>query len=347
MTSRERVLTAFAHEEPDRAPAWSGASNEFIEKAKRYLAIPDDEELFVRFGDDFRRVFASAPVPETPLMPGVTYRSVFGVDRHGFGYGMPMGHPLAQASLSQVHDYSWPDPGSVDVSRIRSDALAWRGQYAILGGDWSPFWHDAIDLMGMESLLLAMHDQPALVDALLEHIVGYYFEVSRRIFDAAAGAIDVFFIGNDFGSQRGPLVSPAMFRRFLLPHLARLIRLGHDYGLKVMLHCCGSYAPLIPDMIATELDALQALQPCGRGMEPESLKSQFGSRMVFAGCIDSHHILIKGTPASVRAETRRVLDIMMPGGGFVLSASHDKLLEETPVENMVAMFDVPRDYSNR
>jgi uroporphyrinogen-III decarboxylase len=114
-----------------------------------------------------------------------------------------------------------------------------------------------------------------------------------------------------------------------------------------MLHCCGSYAPLIPDMIAAELDALQALQPCGRGMDPASLKSQFGSRMVFAGCIDSHHILIEGTPASVSAETRRVLDLMMPGGGFVLSASHDKLLEETPVENVLAMFDVSRSYMDR
>jgi hypothetical protein len=347
MTSRERVLTTFAHQEPDRVPAWCGASDEFIEKAKRHLGVQNDEELLVRFGDDFRRVFASAPAPDTPMMPGVTYRSVFGVDRHGFGYGMPMEHPLAQASLSEIHDYSWPDPAAADVSCIRSDALAWRGQYAILGGDWSPFWHDAIDLMGMENLLLAMHDQPELVDTLIEHIVSYYVEVSRRSFDAAAGAIDIFFIGNDFGSQRGPLVSPAMFHRFLLPHMARLIRLGHDYSRKVMLHCCGSYAPLIPDMIAAELDALQALQPCGRGMEPEFLKSQFGSRMVFAGCIDSHHTLIKGMPESVRVETRRVLDIMMPGGGFVLSASHDKLLEETPVENVVAMFDVSRDYVNR
>ena len=58
----------------------------------------------------------------------------------------------------------------------------------------------------------------------------YYAAVSRRIFDAAADAIDVFFIGNDFGSQKGPLLSPAQFGRFMLPHLQRLIDLGHAYG---------------------------------------------------------------------------------------------------------------------
>ncbi len=344
MTPRERVLAAFRHEEPDCVPAWCGASDEFIAKAKRELSLPDEEHLLIRVGDDFRRIAACPAQAETPARSGATYRSVFGVDRRGFGYGMPMEHPLAQASLQQVHDHAWPDARCLDVSHLRDDAAKWGGQYAILGGDWSPFWHDAIDLLGMENLLLAMHDQPELVDALLRHIVDYYFEAGGRIFDAAGDVIDVFFIGNDFGSQLGPLVSPAMFRRFLLPHLRRLIQLGHAYRLKVMLHCCGNYAALIPHLIEGEIDALQSLQPCGRGMEPASLKSLYGSSVVFAGCIDSHHVLIEGTPELVRAETRRVLDVMMPGGGYVLSASHDKILEDTPVENVLAMFDVCRDY---
>jgi uroporphyrinogen decarboxylase len=344
MTSRERVLATFAHQEPDRVPAWCGASPEFVGKAIRELGLAGAEDLSLRFGDDFRRVFGRLENPEAPRLPGATSRTVFGVDRHGFAYGMPMTHPLAGATLREVHAYPWPDPADVKVEHIRAEALAWKRQYAILGGDWSPFWHDAIDLFGMEGLLLAMHDEPQLVDALFAHLVDYYFAVSCRIFEAGAGVIDIFFIGNDFGSQHTPLIGPAAFRRFLLPHLRRLIRLGHDYRLKVMLHCCGNYAPLIPDLIDAGLDALQAVQPCGRGMEPERLKAGFGSRMVFAGCIDSHHVLIKGTPELVKATTRRILDIMMPGGGYVLSASHDYLLEETPLENVLAMYGTARDY---
>lgn len=344
MTSRERVLTAFEHEEPDRVPRWCGASPEFWQKAKRQLGLADDEALRVRFGDDFRRVWARYAGPEFPLSPGATYRTPFGVERHGLGYGQPTSHPLARATLKQVHDYPWPDPKWMDVSRIRQEALAWNRQYAILGGDWSPFWHDAIDLLGMENLYLKMYDEPDVVDAVLQHLVDYYFAVSQRIFDAAADALDVFFIGNDFGGQTGPLLSPAQFDRFMLPHLKRLIDLGHSYGLKVQLHCCGGFEPLLPAMIAAGLDGVQAIQPCCGGMALPTLKARYGRRILFNGAIDSQHVLIHGTPKLVRQRACEVLRIMAPGGGYVAGASHDYILEETPVENVLTMFDTVADF---
>ena len=343
MTSRERVLCAFAHEQPDRVPCWCGASVEFWDKAKHELQL-DDEGLSARFGDDFRRVFAEYAGPHSPLRhPDATCRTVFGVERHGMGYGQPLHHPLARVSLADVHDYPWPDPSWMDVSKIRPAAQAWGGRYAILGGDWSPFWHDAIDLLGMETLYLEMHDEPELVDALMRHVVDYYAAVSRRIFDAADDVIDVFFIGNDFGSQTGPLLGPGLFNRFLLPHVERLIDLGHAYGLKTQLHCCGAIAPLIPALIDAGLDALHAVQGDCRGMDLRTLKERFGDKIVFNGAIDSRHVLIDGTPRTVRAEAREVLRIMMPGGGYVAGASHDTILEETPTENVLAMFDAIRE----
>ncbi len=349
MTSRQRVLTAFAHEQPDRVPAWCGASPEFIAKAKSHLGLETTEELLLRFGDDFRRVsarYAGPPErsPDTHLPPGIACRTPFGVEHKGYGCGIPLNPPLANATLAEIHYYQWPDPAWMDVSSIRAQALAHQGRYAILGGDWSPFWHDANELLGMENLMIKMHEQPEIVDAVMQHAADYYFQVSRRIFEAAADALDVFFIGNDFGSQMGPLIGELMFRRFVLPHLQRLCRLGHDYGLKVMLHCCGGFAPLIPALLEAGVDALQALQPSARGMDPASLKAVFGRKLVFCGCVDSHHVLIRGTPELVRSATRRVLEIMKPGGGYILSASHDYLLEETPVENVLAMFDAGRDY---
>ena len=307
LTPRECVLTAFEHREPDRVPAWCGASDEFWAKAKRELAL-DDEALRQRFGDDFRRVYARYAGPELPVSEGTTYRTVFGIERHGMGYGQPLNHPLANATLHEIHDYPWPDPNWMDVSRIKADAEAYNGEYAILGGDWSPFWHDAIDLFGMEQLYVQMHETPELVDALMEHIVDYYAAVSERIFDATGTAIDIFFIGNDFGSQTGPLMSPDLFERFILPHLQRLIVLGHAYGLKVQLHCCGGYAPLIPVLIEARLDALHAVQPDCVGMDLRTLKAEFGNRILFNGAIDSHHVLIDGTPDNVREKTREVLD---------------------------------------
>jgi uroporphyrinogen decarboxylase len=324
-------------------PAWCGASLEFWNKAKSQLDL-DDEGLCVRFGDDFRRVFARYAGPAFKLSPGATCRTPFGIERHGIGYGQPTSHPLAEASLKQIHDFPWPDPAWMDVSHIRQEAMRYDHQYAILGGDWSPFFHDAIDMMGMEGLYMKMYDQPELVDALMGHMVNYYAGVSRRIFDAAGDAIDIFFIGNDLGSQSGPLLGPELFGRFVLPHLRRLIDLGHSYGLKAMLHCCGGVAPLIPRMIEAGLDGLHAVQPSCRGMDLARLKEDFGSKILFNGAIDSHHVLIKGDPKSVRAATRDVLRVMMPGGGYVAGASHDWILGETPIENIVAMFDAIREY---
>ncbi|MBI5093481.1 MAG: hypothetical protein HZB26_13700 [Candidatus Hydrogenedentes bacterium] len=343
MNSRERVLAAFEHVEPDRVPAWCGASAEFWEKAKQGLGL-DDEELRVRFGDDFRRVSARFAGPEIPLSTGAVSRTVFGVERHGIGYGMPMSHPLAGASVREVHAYSWPNPEWNDVSQVRTQAARDHDRYAILGGDWSPFWHDAIDLLRMEGLFYQMYEEPEVVDAVMQHLVDYYAASSQRIFDAAADKIDIMFIGNDLGSQTGPLLGEELFRRFVLPHLQRLIDLGHAYGLKVMMHCCGGFAPLLPSLIEAGLDAVHAVQPSCCGMDLRALKSAFGDKILFNGCIDSHHVLINGTPAFVRAKTREVLDIMKPGGGFVAGASHDSILEETPVENVLVMFDTIREY---
>jgi uroporphyrinogen decarboxylase len=199
-------------------------------------------------------------------------------------------------------------------------------------------------MLGMENLMIKMYSEPEVVDAVFMHIVSYYAASSQRIFDAAADDIDIFFIGNDLGSQTGPLVGEGLFRRFVLPHIQRLVDLGHSYGLKVMMHCCGGFAPLIPSLIETGLDGLHAVQTSCCGMDLKTLKAQFGDKIVFNGGIDSHHILIDGDTAYVRQKTREVLEIMKPGGGYIAGASHDTILEETPVENILAMFDTIKEY---
>lgn len=349
MNGKERVQAVFAHQQPDRVPVWLGASPRFREKAIRHLGLKDDESLSLWLGDDFRRVTTryagpEAAAPYTNLPPGATFRSPFGILRHGYEGGQPINHPLkAATTLDEIHNYPWPSPGWLDVSHIRAEALPYSQRFAILGGEWSPFWHDAIDLMSMDTLMLNMYDAPDLVDALLAHLVDYYAAASERVFAEAADLIDIFFIGNDFGSQNGPLLGDGLFRRFLIPPLKRLIDLGHSHGLKVLLHCCGGFAPLIPALIEAGLDGLQALQPNCRGMNPAALKAAFGDQLVMMGAINSQ-LLIEGTPAAVRRETRRILEIMKPGSGYIASPSHDYVLEETPVENVLALYQTVHQY---
>lgn len=334
MTSKERVRTVFNGEIPDRIPMWCGASPEFMEKAEKELGVSTEEEVLKRFHDDFRRVYSRY------IGPDRNGKSDFGVERHGIGYGQPVSHPLAEASLEEIHRYAWPSPDWYDISHIREDALSYPGEYAIMCGEWSPIFHDAIDLLGMENMMILMYEEPEKVHAVLEHVTDFYYEITRRTLESAADVIDIFFMGNDLGSQTGPLMSAEMFEEFLAPQIKRLTDLAHSYGVFTMMHCCGSFYQLIPALIRAGVDALQSLQPVTPEMQAESLKKSFGGAIVINGCIDSVNVLINGTKEETEAYTKHVLEVMKPGGGFILSPSHDYLLEETPVENVLTMYDV-------
>lgn len=349
MTSKERVMLTFEHKKTDRIPVWCGASPAFIEKAKAELGLGSSEALFQRFGDDFRRVHGTYIGPDERsydkmLSDEASSRTPFGVERHGYEYGMALSHPLEGCTMQELIDYPWPKPKWISASTINDQISIYKHEYAILGGDWSPFFHDAIDLFGMENLLIKMYEDPLLVDALFVHIVDYYYGVNEIIFNEASDNIDIFFLGNDLGSQNGPLIGGALFKRFILNHIKRLADQAHSYGLKVMMHSCGSIESLIVDLSEAGIDALQALQPDALNMSPEHLKSTYGDKMVFNGCVDSHNTLIDGTPDTTIVATKHVIDVMKPGGGFILSPSHDYLLEETPVANVVAMYDTALEY---
>lgn len=347
MTSKERVLRVFNHEIPDRVPQWCGSSPEFIEKARQYLGVEDVEAVYVRFGDDFRRVFSryNGPADRSPdknLGAGHSFRTPFGIEREGYGYGQAVIHPLKDATLKDLGEYPWPDPAWYDVKHIREEAARWQGEYAILGGEWCPFWHDAMDLLGMEELFVRMYTDPDFVMRLFDRITDFYCGLNERIFREAADVIDIFFMGNDLGSQNGPLIGLDLFEMFLAPQFRKLTAVAHPYKLKVMLHCCGSYVPFMDPLIECGIDAFQALQPDTEGMDPRILKERFGHKVILNGGIDSHYALIEGSPELAEEAVREAMAVLKPGGNYILSPSHDYLLEETPVENVLAMYDAAR-----
>ena len=269
----------------------------------------DDEGLLVRFGDDFRRVFARyAGPPVRCKSPDATYRTPFGVERHGLGYGQPIRHPLADATLREIHDYAWPDPAWMDVSQIRAEALAYDRQYAILGGDWSPFWHDAIDLLGMEDLLLKMHDEPALVDAVCCS-TSWTTTAACQPADLRRGrrrASTSSSSATISAASPGRWSARTLFARFLLPHLAAADRPGprlRAEGAAALLRRIRAVDPA-----DDRRPAWTPCTPCSRRAGAwtwRSSRREFGRQIVFNGAIDSHHVLIQGTPDSVRRHDAR------------------------------------------
>ena len=80
MSSRERVLASFAHEEPDRVPAWLGAAPETRMMLQQHLELSNDEALSVHLGGDFRRVFASYTGPKESH----PFLNLFGFDKNWY-----------------------------------------------------------------------------------------------------------------------------------------------------------------------------------------------------------------------------------------------------------------------
>jgi len=156
---------------------------------------------------------------------------------------------------------------------------------------------------------------------------------------------DVLRFGDDLGTDNGPFMAPATYRRLFKPRHAALCDYVHRHsGMKTFLHSCGSIYRLLPDLVEAGYDVINPVQTACRDMEPERLKREFGKAVTFwgGGC-DTRRVLNRGTPQEVRDHVRRRIDILAPGGGFVFNTVHN-ILPEVPPENVAAMFEAVREY---
>ena len=151
--------------------------------------------------------------------------------------------------------------------------------------------------------------------------------------------------GTDFGTQIGPFCSPAKYRELYLPYQKRVNGWIHRHTKwKTLMHCCGGIEPLLDCVVEAEFDILNPVQCSARGMAAQSLKQRFGNQLVFwGGGVDTQKTLPFGTPQQVRDEVRERIETFAPGGGFVFCSIHN-IQAETPLPNLLAMFEVIRDY---
>jgi uroporphyrinogen decarboxylase len=251
--------------------------------------------------------------------------------------------PLARAeSAEEVEAYDrWPSADSWDYAGLRAQCLAHQGYAVVNAGDrldrtaqLKPMMY----LRGMEQIYVDLALNPAIVEAIIARITSYFQEYNRRVFEAADGAIDIFMMGDDFGTQQGPMMSLETWRRFLRPGFAAYIELAHQYGIRVMHHTCGSVVDLLPDFIECGLDILQSVQPRAAGMELAALKREYGRDLCFQGGIDIQQVLPYGTPAQVREHVRQQVAAAGDEGGYIVCTAHN-LQPDTPLENVLALFE--------
>jgi len=268
---------------------------------------------------------------------GITYR----FNGHHFE---AVGRPLEGATIDDLGRYPWPDPEKLDPARIRRCAESARHYM-----EETPYvvcarhpYYGVLELgcwmCGFDDFLYRLAGEQEFVERFFGIIMDYQHRVDEIYYGAVGPYIHFTTSGDDFGSQNGPLLSPAMFHDMVAPCLAARIRHIHELTDAAFFHhSCGAIRPLIPDLIGAGVDILNPLQPQAAGMEPDGLKRDFGDRLTFYGGIDTQRILPQGTTEDVAAETRGVIRALGSGGGYVLSAAHH-LQEDVPAENVIAMY---------
>ena len=346
LTSKERVLTAFAHVEPDRVPIDYSANPGIDLRLKQHFGLQsgDDEGLRLALGVDFRSIWAPYKGPK--LFADYLDRVIdeWGIHRRWVehdtgGYWDYTDFPLKDASLDVVNAWPLPSPDAFDLSEIMPDCDRYSNYCLVLGNAGVG---DIINSTGMlrtmeQVLLDLVNDEPAFF-RYVERKTELMLEVLQRVLEAAQGKIDLFMIGEDLGTQIGPMLSVRMFRKQLRPTLQRYVDLAKAYNLPVMIHSCGSSSWAFEDFLEMGITIVDTLQPEAKNMAPGYLKTHFGDRLSFHGSVSTGGPVAYGTVQETIENVRTTLEIMMPGGGYAMSPSH-MLQDNSPTENVLAMYE--------
>ena len=336
-TSRERVRKIFDLNSDGAGALWTGHPNGATIPiyAEKWGIEPTAEAIFNHLNDDCRWIMADWGYRHPQGMP--MFNPHYGVKKLK---SINTDGTFAEAeTVADIEKYPWPDPEYCDFTDVYA-AIDCFPDKMVFCGMWSPFFHVVADMFGMENYFVNMYANPAIVEAATEKVVDFYAAANDKFFAGLGGRADVMFFGNDFGTQRDLILSPDLFRRFVLPSFKRLIAVGKKYNKKIMLHSCGSIYRIIPDLIDAGIDALHPLQAQAAGMSAAEL-SQYKNHLAFVGGIDAQSFFVNATPDEIKREVHRVRGLLGPN--LIVSPSHEEILPNVPAENVLAMAQAAKE----
>ena len=373
MLSRERVLMALNHQEPDRVPMdFSGTSFTGIQvtayesmkkklgvetpsviTSKRAQLVAVEDVIKNRLHTDVDGIELDPPVspPHVAGLPTNTSVDEWGVHwLSGLrGEHTATNSPLAKMeTAAEVEAYSaWPnpdDPARYAGLREKVLDLKSRGQRAISVNLGCQIASQARNMRGYEQWCMDFILNPALAEAVMRKIMTIDLIMAERALAVIGDLADVVTVADDLATQNGPMMSPAIYRKIIKPLQQELFGfIKARTKAKLFYHCCGAASFFLDDLLEANIDILNPIQVSATNMQPEYLKKKYGDRVTFWGGVDTQHLLPYGSPMEVTDGVKRLIDTMAPGGGFILAAVHN-IRPEVPPENLLALFDTALAY---
>jgi uroporphyrinogen decarboxylase len=229
-------------------------------------------------------------------------------------------------------------PGAGRASPWSYDSLVEDGENLVCIGTLSNLFMICCYLRGMEQFLVDMVSNRPLAERLIGEVGEFCLEFSRREVVSMGSKADIYATWDDVAGQQGLLFSPKLFDRYFLPLYRQLIDNVKRHGLIFSWHCCGSVNQVLPAMIDAGLDVFDVVQTSARGMDLENVRRLYGKSVCLHGAIDVQRLLVFGTPAEVRDEVKRVIDLWGLDGGIIVAPSH-LAVAGTPIENILAIYE--------
>lgn len=335
MNSYERVIRAIQKKQPDRVPIV-----EFVIDPVVYKSImPDAKDVAdfsarigldaVQCGARYMRLHESVDTYVDEW--GVTYKRSSQVVDH------PLKGPIT--SLQDLRSYQPPDPHHPDrLGQLPELVERYKGEKAIIFHHRAAFMWSAY-LLGLDNLLAAFILDPQLVEAVMDMVAEINEVIVRRAVRAGA---DIIVLGDDYAGNNGPLMSPSLFERFILPRLKRFVDAIHEEGGYCVKHSDGNIEPILDMIVSTGVDGLNPLEPVA-GMDIAAVKKRYGKHVCLIGNIDCTQLLPHGTPEEVRRVVKKCIEDAAYDGGFMLSSSNSIHAAVAP-ENYLAMIEAGKEF---
>ena len=328
MNSWERFKRMYDHREADRIPIiddpWAGT----LRRWKRE-GMPKDVDWCDYFDIDKIGVIN---IDISPRYPEVTLEET---DRYAIRtspWGVTMKHFKEEDSTPEFLDYKVTTPEAWEEAKKRmtlsDDRIPWdylkenydkwraEGRW-IRGVFWFGFDVTHSWMMGTENVLVAMIEEPEFIEDIFDTYLNHTIALYDRLWDAGYHFDEMFWY-DDMGYKGTTFFSPNMYRELLQPYHTRAVKWAHDHGVYAQLHSCGDIMTLLPDIVATGVDALNPLE-VKAGMDVFEIKRKYGDRLTLRGGINA----VKWSDAdAILAEIDEKVPVLKQNGGFIFSSDH-------------------------